>query len=254
MKAVVDVETGGRGVPLYFRLRSLLEDAIHSGVLPAGTQLPSEHVLSSQYGVSRATVREALRDLVGRRLIVRHAGKGSFVRELGAESSSATATSIDDLWNVGRRGVTRDVTTAACPAPVHVLRRLALPAGSHVVTIRAVREVDGRPIAWTTAFVPLKGRRPIRKAPIKRSLLDAVDDRGAGRIASAVTTVRAAVADRETAARLNVELASPVILVESLILAADGTPLQLIHDHYRADRFALVMRLDRTHGRWEWRQ
>jgi GntR family transcriptional regulator len=56
-----------------------LAEAIASNRFPVGSDLPSEAALSLQYGVSRFTVREALRRLADSGLIVRRHGSGSRV-------------------------------------------------------------------------------------------------------------------------------------------------------------------------------
>jgi GntR family transcriptional regulator, transcriptional repressor for pyruvate dehydrogenase complex len=58
-----------------------LRTRVLSGALPAGTRLPLETELAQQFGVSRATMREALRALAAQRLIrtVKGPGGGNFV-------------------------------------------------------------------------------------------------------------------------------------------------------------------------------
>jgi DNA-binding FadR family transcriptional regulator len=58
-----------------------LREQILDGVLPQGTRLPNELVLAGEFGVSRATVREALRVLTAQDLIrtAKGAGGGSYV-------------------------------------------------------------------------------------------------------------------------------------------------------------------------------
>ncbi|WP_250401760.1 GntR family transcriptional regulator [Streptomyces cellostaticus] len=48
------------GRPLYWRVASLLLDALHDGTVPPGDRLPSERHLARHFGVSRETVRQAL--------------------------------------------------------------------------------------------------------------------------------------------------------------------------------------------------
>ncbi|NOK39037.1 FadR family transcriptional regulator, partial [Corallococcus exercitus] len=52
-----------------------LEREISLGRLPRNGQLGSEHVLARRYGVSRSTVREALRRLAARGLVVQRPGR-----------------------------------------------------------------------------------------------------------------------------------------------------------------------------------
>lgn len=55
--------------PLSLLVSRQLRDRIVSGALPLGTQLPSEKVLTEQFGVSRSTIREALRILQAQGLL-----------------------------------------------------------------------------------------------------------------------------------------------------------------------------------------
>jgi DNA-binding FadR family transcriptional regulator len=64
---------------LVSRVAEDLERVISQGRLPRDGSLPSEQLLSRQYGVSRTTVREALRHLAARGLIVQHPGRRSRV-------------------------------------------------------------------------------------------------------------------------------------------------------------------------------
>lgn len=62
-------------VGLVLRVARDLERLIAQDRLPRDGKLPSERLLSRQYGVSRTTVREALNRLVSRGLIVQHPGR-----------------------------------------------------------------------------------------------------------------------------------------------------------------------------------
>ncbi|MDY7226440.1 FadR/GntR family transcriptional regulator [Hyalangium rubrum] len=62
---------------LVWRVEQDLERIISLGQLPKGGQLPGEQTLAQRYGVSRATVREALLRLAARGLVVQHPGRKS---------------------------------------------------------------------------------------------------------------------------------------------------------------------------------
>ena len=54
---------------------------INEQVLLPGDKLPNENELSNELGVSRATLREAIRILVNDGLLTVYRGKGTFVSE-----------------------------------------------------------------------------------------------------------------------------------------------------------------------------
>lgn len=76
--------------PAYQQVADQLQSLILRGELPAGTRLPVEGELSAQFGVSRSTMREALRVLGSQGLIntVRGVAGGTFVSEADPESIS----------------------------------------------------------------------------------------------------------------------------------------------------------------------
>lgn len=65
---------------------SQIRELIEAGRFKAGDQLPSERELAETFQVSRTSVREALRALETRGLIVSRTGAGNFVADLPVES------------------------------------------------------------------------------------------------------------------------------------------------------------------------
>ncbi|MGP3956478.1 GntR family transcriptional regulator [Nonomuraea sp. 3N208] len=68
-----------------------IEAEIASGRLAVGAKMPTELEMASQYGVSRVTVRRAIKDLAERSLLVVVHGRGTFVAEDHAPHSDSEA-------------------------------------------------------------------------------------------------------------------------------------------------------------------
>src|SRR5215211_4641702 len=66
-------------VPLYYQLAERIRTAIVDGMVQPGDLIGTEKELGDRYGVSRATVRQALDDLARSGLVVRITGRGTFV-------------------------------------------------------------------------------------------------------------------------------------------------------------------------------
>lgn len=92
--------------------------------LRAGDRLPPERELCERFGVSRATVREALQALENRQLIERRPGRGTTVREL---PPAALAVQFRDI----------DGATADELAHVVELRRMVEPGVAELAATRA---------------------------------------------------------------------------------------------------------------------
>ncbi|MGH3059148.1 MAG: FadR/GntR family transcriptional regulator [Gaiellaceae bacterium] len=86
-RSIRPVPTDPQGMPVrrvrkaYEQVNDQLRELIVSGELAPGERLPNEAVLAREFGVSRATVREALRILTAQNLIrtTKGAGGGSYV-------------------------------------------------------------------------------------------------------------------------------------------------------------------------------
>ena len=76
-------------IPKYIQIQNYILDKIHNGEFSNGDQIPSESVLSKQFGVSRITANSAVKELSTMGFITRIKGKGSFV----SDSSSKDPTS-----------------------------------------------------------------------------------------------------------------------------------------------------------------
>ncbi len=79
-----------------------LRQAILMGDLVFGQKLPPERALAEQFGASRNTVREALRQLEENNLVARRVGSGTFVvyRDSNDRDDAADATSPLELIEV----------------------------------------------------------------------------------------------------------------------------------------------------------
>lgn len=99
-----------------------IQEAIMEGILKPGSQLPAERELKEQFGISRGTLREALRVLEQKGLIEIRTGVagGSIIREVNSENLSDNlgllirnrAVSLRDLAEF-REGMEGDVAALA---------------------------------------------------------------------------------------------------------------------------------------------
>jgi DNA-binding FadR family transcriptional regulator len=88
--------------PVYLQVAEQLREAILDGTLADGEVLPAERELCERFGVSRTSVREALRALQAQGLVVA-AGPNAPLRVAGAEAYSVATvrSSLDHLLRLG---------------------------------------------------------------------------------------------------------------------------------------------------------
>ena len=248
---------GDGAPPLYYRVKSVLEERIQLGELAPRSQLPSEPELCKEFGVSRGTVREALRELVTAGLVERHHGKGSFVSaKLPIVPPPLRYTGLlEDLYDQVSKVEVRSVKIDVAAGPPAILGALGLKPGTPLTIVRRDRHLDDQPFAYTINFLPTAiGERIDPAALRKYPLLRLLEERLRIKIALAEQCMRATLADADTAARLAVPIASPIMVAERLYFAPGGKPLYVAHSFYRADRYQFTIHLKRYRkaGKWRW--
>jgi len=89
--------------PVYMQVAEQIREAILTGALAPGAVLPAERELGEQFGVSRTSVREALRALQAQGLVVA-AGPTAPLRVAAAEalSTGPVRDALDHLLRLGR--------------------------------------------------------------------------------------------------------------------------------------------------------
>ncbi len=108
-------------------IASRLQQAILDGTYAYGARLPAERDLAGHFGASRSTVREALRRLEERRLLIRRIGSGTFVNYSPSPdgSSIVEVTSPLELIEVRMAIEPRIARLAAVNATARDLNRMA---------------------------------------------------------------------------------------------------------------------------------
>ncbi|MDT0477246.1 GntR family transcriptional regulator [Streptomyces sp. DSM 41014] len=146
--------------PYYQQLVDLLERRLASAEIPPGRRLPSENDLCKEYGLSRATVRQALQVLESRGRATRIAGRGVF--------AVRPATAADDGWTVRRpedflenalghrnRSVrTRVLAHGPAVLPEFACGALRLPEGTTGYALVRLRTLDGVPALYGVHYSP----------------------------------------------------------------------------------------------------
>lgn len=89
-----------RRTPLADQAAELLMDRVRAGEWELGAKLPGETTLAPQLGVGRSTVREAIRQLVGKGVLTSRQGAGVFVTALELPESWRTVVSRADIVSV----------------------------------------------------------------------------------------------------------------------------------------------------------
>jgi GntR family transcriptional regulator len=220
------------------RLRDELLEEITSSQLEPGTKLPTEGELSKRFGVSRATVREAVRGLVEAGYVIRRRGSGSYVAERrrmphGLDSTLSYLAMIESAGvHAGMRVL--DAAFEQCEktdSPLHLGR------SDTVLAVERVRTADGQPVIYSRDRIPARLlRTDLDLQNLDPSLFGLL--RSSGHAADhATATLRAVASTSLTAKVLGVRRGKPLLYIEEIDYDRDGTPVMLSREWHVSEAF-----------------
>lgn len=236
--------------PLHSRLREDLRERISAQAFGAQQRLPSEAELMRHYGVSRITVRQALQALEQQGLIVRVAGKGSFVAGPKPFQQLARLQGLAEAMAAQGHAIrNRVLELSRVPADAEVAAQLSLPPGSLVTHIRRTRLLDGRPLSVDLSWLPLAlGDRIAGGDLERRDIFSMLEQDLATPLGHADLALHAVAAPPAVARELGVAAASPVLHISRLTHDRSGQPIDYEHLYCRSDNFQFRLRIDRHSG------
>jgi len=234
--------------PLHLQLAQLLRERIVRGTDAPGSMLPTEQALVERYGISRTVVRQAMQSLATEGLIVRIAGKGTFVRsERDPLPQAWSVGSLDELLAYGLDTRLEVLSMRHVPARIAIARLLAIDAGAEVLEIRGLRYAAQGLYSYQTNYFLRDIGAVLETADLSRgSLLEVLQSRVSLRLTHAEQTVSAEPADAASARRLKVAKGSPLLVIQRVFVSAERGPIEVGIMRYRPDRFRYHSKLTRS--------
>jgi GntR family transcriptional regulator len=229
------------------RLRSVsvyeeLSRRIAQGQLATGARLPSEPELAAEMGVSRATLRDALRILEDEGLVRRIQGSGTYVTQrLRVPNSLDVNFGVTDaIRAAGMRAGIEEGRHWTEPAGVSEAERLGVLPAEDVLVVERVRTADGKPVVLSRDVLPQKvveGHPEIVERMLTQSIY-AVLERELGIVIHyGVASFRPVQADRSLASRLAVPRAALLLYLWQVDYVESGEPMLSSHEYHLADAF-----------------
>ncbi|WP_318215465.1 GntR family transcriptional regulator [Streptomyces sp. SCL15-6] len=232
----------GSPVPLYHQLAQQLEAAIERGVLTPGNLLGNEADLSVRLGLSRPTVRQAIRSLVDKGLVVRRRGVGTQVVHSRVRRPLRLSSLYDDLEAAGQGPATRVLRNETVPAGAGVAAALGVAEGAGVTVLERLRLTHGRPVAVLCNYLP-GGLLDLDTGRLESTGLYRMMRAAGITLHSACQTVGARSATREEAARLDEGESAALLTMRRTAYDDTGRPVEYGTHLYRASLYSFDFQL-----------
>jgi GntR family transcriptional regulator len=216
--------------------------------LPDGSQgrLPSELALVRELGVSRQTVREAMRTLEGEGLISRRQGVGSFITPGGRIEAAGEHLEgfVETIRRSGAAAGAKLLTLKEVALPADAVRALRVPRASRGFIAETLYLADAAPAVFSIVYVPrahvgslevLQGRR---RWTSMREFFQAELHVSAR---YATLSLSAEAAGPRVAGLLGLAPGAPVLVTEGVTCAGGDEPILYTRAWFRTDRYRLTV-------------
>lgn len=233
------------GNPLHQQVFLVLRDRILSRRYAVGEMLPSEDDLAGIFNVSRTTIRNAMASLSVTGLVQKRQGIGTFVRESGTATPIRTSMSdmVTHIHEIGRSTSVQVIEFGYEKAPKHVQEQFHAEDDEVFQRAIRVRQLKKRPILYVTSYIPEMIGRHFGAAEMeKRPIFDLLKDAGV-RLKAGEQRVSATLAEPIVAARLAIEIGSPLLQIERIHLNNKQEPVEYLEILAVPRYFELRMRL-----------
>lgn len=225
---------------LYLQVIDRLKSDIEKGVYHENEKLPSEFELSKSLGVSRATLREALRLLEEENVIVRRHGVGTFVNPKplftsGIEQLSSISSMIE---NAGMEPGTIFFNATEYSPTEDDLNRFHSDIDDNVIKIERVRTADGEPVVYCIDKVPASylPKQFISNQDV--SIFSALEKSGAIRVAYAVTYIDPIGYHEHVSPILKCGPETALLVLKQLHYDENDQVVLYSKNYFRADKFS----------------
>lgn len=239
MDAALAITDGPR--PKHEQCREALARHIRDDLAP-GAPIPSERALQGQFGVSRATVRRAVEQLIAGGLLTRVPAKGTYVAQPRLDSRLHLASFSQDMRRRGHVPSTVLLEAGRRIPPAEVAEALDLGPAQEAWRICRIRRADGQPVALEEGWYPVSELPHLGHADLSGSLYEVLAEQCGRPIDAAEQTVWGEIADAATASLLGSETPVP-LLVFRRVSSSAGRPVEHAVSRYRGDRYEVHMSL-----------
>ncbi|MFB5189023.1 GntR family transcriptional regulator [Alicyclobacillus fastidiosus] len=236
-------------VPLYQHLKNKILKDIQDGKWHIGDKIPSESELAEEMGVSRITVRQAIRDLVSLGYLIRRQGKGTYL--VGREQAFAASKLhgfAEELRSHGHaveielKGI--HVTTC----PMIVAEFLGVKPSSDVIQIRRLAKVEGTPIFRETSYLVPPPQLNLDTALELRDVYNHVYgffEQYGVKISFGRQEIYATRAVYEDIQELSIKSDEPILMIRRVTSDETGTPVEFSEVRYASSRYHFEVKLSR---------
>jgi len=239
--------SNGSMQPLYMQIKEAIKQRILDGDYIAHERLPSESELMKVFGVSRITVRQALRDLHNDGMVFSVQGKGTFVSKPKAVQDVQRLQGFGEaMAPQGYETSARVISVSETRASQEVAEALNISRNKKIIELKRVRFLNREPISVDHSFFPYEIGQKLQGRDLTQDIFPLLENEFGILLEHADLQIEATTANEEQAGYLNIDGSVPVLKIRRLVFSQSGDPVDFEYLFYRGDAFQYQLRVDRN--------
>jgi len=228
--------------PLYRVVEDYLMDFIESGELVSGDLIPSEPQLAATLNVSQGTVKKAIDNLVWEKKLYRHQGKGTYVSRIDFNNSLFRYFSYGDVEGKDIRIDKKTSKRYIEKGNKIICRKMNVSDKTDLLYIERIGYVEQKPVMveysrWRADVLPGLENEDIH---IPDLFYAVVVDKYKIPVVRAAETLTAEIASEKTASILNIEINSPVLVLNRTTYTRNNEIIEIRITKGRGDMFSYM--------------
>ncbi|RLT97353.1 GntR family transcriptional regulator [Ketobacter sp.] len=236
--------------PLYLQIKETLKKQILEGKYVPYQKMPSESELMASFGVSRITVRQALRDLHREGLIFTTQGKGTFASKPKAMQEVQHLEGFEEAMNSqGYETSAQLVSIREINPSKDVQDKLNIHSKEGAVEVIRVRYLNREPVSVDTSFFPMQIGRHLFARDLGRDIFPLLENELNIPLGRAEISLEARPADANIAKLLQMEPGAPIMWVQRLTHDVNNHPVDYEYLAFRGDSYKYHFHVERDRTR-----
>jgi GntR family transcriptional regulator len=230
---------------LYLLAKDEILGYIHENGLEIGTLLPPESHFVSRLGISRGTLREAMRVLEEEGVIKRKQGVGTLIcdtKNLIRSTLDINESVSEMIIGKGMKPGSKDTKFKKIAAGKQLSKKLNLTPGDPVISLSRVRMANNSPVAYTIDFFPPALVPDNFPQDFKSgSLYTYMEERLGLELSNSMLKIQPIKAPNSIARSLEMKQGDLLLLLEQTDTNTNNVPMLYSEEYFVADRFEFIV-------------
>lgn len=234
--------------PYYKQLADLIRTKVLNGEWEAGLQLPSEEAYAKRLEVSRGTLKRAISSLVDENVLEQIHGKGTFIKKQKTAHTfgQELISFAESMSRIGGDFTTQVVEKKSQETSIFDHDRFPVKQKGDYLYLKRVRSTDDEPAILIENMIDKALCPGIESVNFEEeTLFETIERLSEQSIVRGRREFKAVIASEEVSKHLDIEVGSPVLLLEQTVYLENGYPVEASNVWIKTNNYPVASYLHR---------